>query len=502
MSSLAGEVVGHSPDLVCAPIYIFNRPYVLEALGRIKALLPQVLIAVGGPECLGGGAKELIAKNEFIDFACQGEGEAMMPLLLDAIAEGRNIAIPGVVSRENSENATARIFDDWANSYEIPCLDEFYDFTKGFVQVETSRGCPNHCAFCTSAGVPVRYRPLDSVRREFTILEGHGVREIRLLDRTFNMPPSRAVELLKIFRTEFPKMHFHLEFNPCIMPQNLRDELRMANDGQLHIEAGMQSMHEEVVDAIGRVHTCEKAIEGLKFLCSLPGVVVHSDLISGLPEQTLSGLYDDIVRMGEIGPGEIQLEVLKILKGTALEDAADELGLRHSPFAPFDVMCTPWMSASEIIEARYLSRILDLFYNTAVLQEAFRKCLGASGFLKNFLEWLRCNGMDLGPSPSLKKRFLWMYDYIKGKGYSEAMDALRISWMKESFGAAGPCADAECMEKLEGVLLDRIAGSEADDISRDARYYRLVCSDGRGLVFVYNRGVAPNKAIAVYCAQE
>ena len=495
----ANDVARQEPDLLCAPLYIFNRSFVLELLERVKALLPRVRIVVGGPECLGDGARELLRRHDVIECACKGEGEAVIPALLDAVAGSRDPGeVAGVVTRGNLERiVAAQLYDAWEKA-PAPCLDEFFDLGKPFVQVETSRGCPNRCTFCTSAGAALRYRPLEAVRQELAFLCGHGVREIRLLDRTFNAPPARAVELLRLFREDFSQMHFHLEFNPCLIPQELREELSKARPGQLHIEAGMQSMHEEVLDAIGRAHTCQRAVDGLRFLCSLTAVVVHSDLISGLPEQTLPGLCEDVRRMSAIGPGEIQLEVLKILRGTALEEDAARLGLVHSPEPPYDVMRTPWMDGAEIIEARYLSRIVDLYYNARALRGAFRICLERDGFLRAFLGYVRRQGLELGDAPSLKKRFLWLYDFVKGQHIPEAVDALRIEWMKEAFGATGICADAQSVaEPGKGVCLYSCV-EEAVLKDREARYWRIGCSDGRTMLFVYHRGVAPNKAVAVF----
>lgn len=499
--TIACKISGMAPDLVCASVYIFNRAFVLEVLERVRVLLPHVRIAIGGPECLGGGAAEIVEKCHFIDYACRGEGETIMPSLLAAIAGDEDgEKIPGVVSRAHQDESEPQIYEDWMQA-PMPCLDEFYDFSKSFVQVETSRGCPNHCTFCTSAGTAVRYRSLEAVRQEMMAIRQHGIREIRLLDRTFNLPPSRAVELLQMFRTEFADMHFHLEFNPCLLPQVVREELAAAKPGQLHIEAGMQSMHPEVLDAIGRVNTCEKAIEGLAFLCSQKSIVVHSDLISGLPQQTLPGLFADVRRMSEIGPGEIQLEVLKILKGTVLEKEAERLGMKYASMAPYDVMSTPWMSPEDILISRYLSRLVDLYYNAESLQPVFRLCLEQPGFLEDFLAYGQANGLDLGPAPSLKKRFLWLYEYLKDKKLPEVMDELRIAWMKEAFGAVGPCADARLTEHSGNIAWPQLSGAEQDRFDREAKYYRLACSDGRTLIFVYHRGIAPNKAVAVYQAQ-
>lgn len=91
----------------------------------------------------------------------------------------------------------------------IPEHSRFFDWTKPFVQLETTRGCFNTCAFCVSgAEKPVRVLSVERIRERLTVIRDHGIRDIRLLDRTFNGSSRRAISLLELFREFAPGMLF------------------------------------------------------------------------------------------------------------------------------------------------------------------------------------------------------------------------------------------------------------------------------------------------------
>lgn len=76
----------------------------------------------------------------------------------------------------------------------------FFNWSKPFVQLETTRGCFNTCAFCVSGEEkPVRTLSIESIRERLQIIHSHGIKNVRVLDRTFNYNPRRAKELLQLF---------------------------------------------------------------------------------------------------------------------------------------------------------------------------------------------------------------------------------------------------------------------------------------------------------------
>ena len=126
--------------------------------------------------------------------------------------------------------------------------------------------------------------------------------------------------------------------------------------GLLHLEAGIQSLHEEVLTVSRRAGKLADALEGLRYLCALDNMETHADLIAGLPLYHLSQIFDDVRTLAEYRAGEIQLESLKLLPGTEMRRRAEELGICYSPLPPYEVLQTREITPDELQTARQLSR--------------------------------------------------------------------------------------------------------------------------------------------------
>lgn len=481
------ELAARNPDLLCATLYLFNRNVVLEILERFHVLLPECHIAVGGPECLGEGADEVLQKYPFVGTVFRGEGEGVMPeFLMNFSSRSERSVIP------THGNA---VFEEW-ESASAPMEAPFFRVDKPFVQMETSRGCPMGCCYCTSCHTKVRYKSMDSIRRELSLLRSRGVSEIRLLDRTFNFPPERGTELLRIFRTEFPELRFHLEIHPRFLSDSLRMELRSANPEQLHIEAGIQSLDGIVQKEIGRSGEPEEALEGLRFLCRCPNFETHADLLAGLPGQTAESLFRDVATLMDAGPAEIQLEVLKVLPGTPLRIRAEELGIVYAPRTPYDVMKTETMSGKEILRIRLLSRLLDLTYNHPALHPVIRSaCTENPDFLHSLLDFFLRNGLNLNRLFDLKKRFLILSDFFSQN--EKTRFELSLQWILAGYPAGtGPGALAEKTNDIPSTAV-LLSGDPAARGERETKYL-LLRRPQNTIYFAFNRKYAFNRPAAVW----
>lgn len=397
--STTGEAVGaavdaifaHRPDVVAATAWLFTHEHLLHIVARVKALLPHVVVILGGPEFLGDNERYLHHHAE-VDCVLRGEGEESFARWLDVwnVSEAWG-DIPGLCYMHKGvchDGGLARVMD--FALLHAPEESPLFTWSKPFVQVETTRGCFNTCAFCVSGmGDPIRMLPLEDIRRRLDRIRERGIRDVRILDRTFNYHPRHAITLLALFAEYHPHLRFHLEIHPALLPQSVREVLAQMPHGLLHLEAGIQSLRQEVLDKSLRKGALEQALDGLRYLCSLPNLVTHADLIAGLPLYTLPQIYEDIHTLAAYQAGEIQLESLKLLPGTAMRRDASLLGIRYSPLPPYEVLETDAITSAELQEARRLSRLLDAYYNTAAWQSITRRLiLGEPDFICRFLSYL------------------------------------------------------------------------------------------------------------------
>lgn len=428
---IAAEVYRYAPDVVAATCWLFNHEVLLHVLARVHALLPEAMILLGGPEFLGDNS-EFLRTSSFVTAVFRGEGEESFSQWLKVWNQPESWSdISGLCYYDAQGNyhdqGIARVLD-----FDQLCSPEessFFNWEKPFVQLETTRGCFNTCSFCVSGGEkPVRRLPLSQVRERLQRIHQAGIRDVRLLDRTFNYNIHYARQLLQLFQ-EFPGMRFHLEIHPALLTDELKQELLRLPQGLLHLEAGIQSLRADVLAECHRKGRLEDALSGLKFLCSLPNMETHADLIAGLPLYRLQDIFSDVVTLASYHAGEIQLESLKVLPGTDMRRRASELGLVYSPYPPYEVLMTPHITPQELQTARYLSRLLDAFYNAKTWQTVTRQLIiEQPDFLLRFLEHLQDLHVIDQPM-ALDRRGVILYEFCK-KYYPEYAPLVAQAWIE------------------------------------------------------------------------
>jgi len=296
------KAVALRPDIVAATAWLFTQEYLTGVIKRIKTVLPECTVILGGPEFLGNNESYLTVNSE-VNCVFRGEGDTVFHDWLEVYDKPEKWSgITGLCWKTGDkyhDNGTAKA-DDFA-ALNPPETSEFFEWSKPFVQLETSRGCFNSCTFCVSGhDKPVRSISLNKIYERVENIHSKGIKEIRFLDRTFNGNSKRALEILSILEN-YPDMRFHMEIHPGLLTEEIKQKLRNFRHGMLHLETGIQSLNDTVLNACQRTGDTEKALDGLKFLCGLKNVIAHVDLIAGLPFYTLDDLEKDIITLAQYG---------------------------------------------------------------------------------------------------------------------------------------------------------------------------------------------------------
>jgi radical SAM superfamily enzyme YgiQ (UPF0313 family) len=541
------RVLNLKPDILAASFYLFNHRFLISFLKRFKVLLPDCVVIAGGPEFLGDN-RVFLEQNREINAVIRGEGEQAFAAWLACWNKpGQWRGIKGVcalIDGEYIDNGTA---EKIKNLDEIPspfhdnlmvgnfnkagmalrfaeqapslprlsgavrcpksgCLGETSlpetscrrpdprRFKKPFLLMETSRGCANTCAFCTSAGEKLRCFSLERVGNDLALMAAAGIREIRLADRTFNENQKRCLELLKIMREKFAQVNFHLEIDPAKVSNEMIKEFSEAREGKFHLETGLQTTQSRAMKAIGRHGSMERSISVLKQLCQLRNIDVHVDLIAGLPEITLEDVYEDVRLISLMKPAEIQLEILKILPGTPLDTEKAKWQLECAMEPPYEVLHTPAMGFDDIVKSSFLSNLVDWFYNAPELAESFLAAIEQiPAFLRKFVDFYE-SGRAGSNTPSVENRFRLLEQFCRSH-YPALIPKLGYEWLKWGLSAQNGIYQAK---PWKGAIPENAAFVEGQAGGEIRRVYLAELE--RPYFFVY--GPYPKRGASAVYAME
>ena len=192
-----------------------------------------------------------------------------------------------------------------------------------------------------------------------------GARQFKFVDRTFNLNVRTALSILNFFWDRYePGLFVHFEMVPDRLPSALRDGIRRFPKGALQFEVGIQTFSPEVAARISRKQDYEKLADNLRFLREETGVHVHADLIAGLPGETVESFAEGFNQLLQLRPHEIQVGILKRLRGTPIIRHDAEWEMVYSPDAPYEILSTRTMRFEELQAMRRFAKYWDLVANS------------------------------------------------------------------------------------------------------------------------------------------
>jgi hypothetical protein len=198
----------------------------------------------------------------------------------------------------------------------------------------------------------------------FGNLVERGARIFKFIDRSFNVDTAHAIEILNYFlENRCEGMMLHLEWEPHRLPNELLQLFKDAPDGFFQLEVGVQTFTPAVAKRIDRRLNAAVVEKNIRTLSALPSIHLHADLIAGLPGETLESLSAGFDRLHACGPHEIQLGILKKLRGAPIEKHDTEFGMFYHTAPPYDVLQTSTMTFPELQAVRRFARFWDITVN-------------------------------------------------------------------------------------------------------------------------------------------
>ena len=350
---LAESVCALEPRIAAFSVYIWNADTVRRTVAILRRIRPGLKIEVGGPEITDETAPLFAG---LADAVVIGEGETVFRRWCAG-------ELPGGIIHAEPEDLSLLAVPEYVGE----------DFLhRRTVYVESTRGCPYGCSYCTSGGTKLRRFPLPTLFAAWEKLLARGARDFKFLDRSFNADVEQACAVIDFFRRQ-PQVRLHFEIHPGFLHPDLRTRLEEAPKGMFHLEVGVQTLDPVTAARIGRTADCETVLANTAYLCRLPSCEVHADLIFGLPGETDAGFaagFDRLVKTCR--PPELQVNLLKRLPGTKL---ASEPGLVFNPAVPYEVLASDAIDFDGICRLQRFARCWELVHNRGRFPRASRRLI-------------------------------------------------------------------------------------------------------------------------------
>ncbi len=351
---IAEEVLKFSPSVVAIGVYIWNAVESLELCKILKRQNPNIKIVLGGPE-----VSHEIESQEillFSDLVIQGEGDLEFKKIMEDYFKEIPWPEKKIIKSNPPDVKLLKLPYSFYNSEDIE---------NRFIYVEASRGCPYLCEYCLSSlDKGVRSFEIDCLLEEIRLLIERGAKNFKFVDRTFNLNPTTCLKILNFFLDyNNPNINVHFEMVPDRLPEEIKRLLPKFAPGQVQFEIGIQTFNPQVAKNVSRRNDLNKVKENFLYLKTHTGIHTHADLIAGLPGETLTSFADGFDQLWAMQPNEIQLGILKRLKGAPIRRHEKAFELDFSLIPPYQIISTKDMTADELIWLNRMAKYWDLINN-------------------------------------------------------------------------------------------------------------------------------------------
>lgn len=445
------------PRVVGFGVYIWNTVQTERVVALLKAIAPEVIVVLGGPEVSYENEDQAIVALS--DYVITGWGEvSFRKLMHDLLSDDEQASLDSKIIRGEQPK-----LDQIAMPYDL-YSDE--DVKNRVLYVEASRGCPFKCEFCLSALDKTAWPfDLDQFLGYMDQLYQRGARHFKFVDRTFNLKIKNSLRILEFFLERLDeKLFLHFEVVPDHLPTALQEMITKFPAGSLQFEIGIQTFNLDVQSRISRRQDNSQAKTNLTWIRDHTQAYIHADLIFGLPGETIESFASSFNQLYALRPHEIQVGILKRLKGSPIIRHTQEHALVFNPNPPYSIVSSDTIDYKAVQSVNRFARYWDLIGNSG----RFSNTLGlimADRPYERFSELSQALYAKTGQTHkiSLLRLFDLVFDILEmdlGVNASVALDAI-----KADFSASGLKSTPKC-------LLKQLSGKESSKHPKNTKNTR------------------------------
>lgn len=438
-------------DIIGFSTYVWNKNYNFAVAKLIKQINPDAVLFFGGPE-IAIARKNIFEMYPFMDYVIKSEGEITLKNFLLALKNNLDLLdIPGLLINNNG------LIIDTGNSERINSLDQIpspylsgvFDGIMAETQgvewnatIETNRGCPYACTFCDWGSLTYNKVKQFNLERVFNELEWIGKNQcgyLTITDANFGMFVERdnliAEKLLEVQEKYGHPYTFSVSWakNQKKEVVDIVKKLIKSPKFNQGLTVSVQSMDLDVLENVKRKNLEQHKIEDIFELCDQNNIPVYTEIILGLPGETLESFKQGFWKLFKAG----NHTGITILHAQMLENAEMTLlqkklyKIKHRPVYDymsgsynFDelkecvevVVSTKDMNFDEMLEAHMFSWFINTFHInglTNYISRVINKNLNIeySTFYDRLYHFLQSDVWFVQEQQAVKKYYTnWMID--------------------------------------------------------------------------------------------
>lgn len=471
INMVVGKLLREQADSYGFSCYIWNMEMISKISEVLKKSRPNCIVFWGGPE-VSYDSSRLLEENPFVDYIISGEGEATFPEFIKALKTRDRTPLLKMESvnwfgRSVSQTLTSGekvgIVQD-LSALPFPYDDESIEAVSDrIIYYESMRGCPFQCSYCLSSTLQqVRFLPLERVFGELDFFIRHGVKQVKFVDRTFNVDIRRTKAIIAWLVEKKCSTNFHFEIAGDLLDDALLEIIEKAPEGLMQFEIGVQSTNDETLEAITRKTDLNKIREYVKRLIGFKNCHVHVDLIAGLPKETYAVFRKSFDETIAIEPDMLQLGFLKLLKGTKIRKEADKFYYRYASFPPYEVISNDFISSDELMRLKDIEDLVDRYYNSGAFYLSLKyifehQCWGTPfAFFEAFSGFWREKGFyEIGKSREQLYGILlsFMETGISPKDQEMLRELVKMDYLRQGYRSLPGFFENRTLEKAAAFEL-------------------------------------------------
>lgn len=421
-TELAAQLLALAPRIIGFGVYIWNVEETTRLVAVLKRLAPQIRIVLGGPEVSYEAAEQAIVQQA--DYVVSGWGEVTFPQLCRQILHGPQPLMKLHAGVQPPLSDLALPYTHYSAT----------DLAHRTLYVEASRGCPFKCEFCLSALDKTAWPfELERFLAEMETLYQRGARLFKFVDRTFNLNVKTSLRILDFFLDKLAAqpddpVFAHFEVVPDHLPEALKAAIQRFPAGTLQFEIGIQTFNPDVQALISRKQDNAKAAANIRWLRQHSQAHLHVDLIAGLPGEDLASFGAGFDQLVALGPHEIQLGVLKRLRGTPIIRHSERYGMVYDPYPPYTILATQHIGFHDMQRLGRFARYWDLIANSGRFANTVPVLLGDTPFARFMAlsDWLY-EQTDATHRIAMERLASLVQQWLENDGHSTASAAALLA---------------------------------------------------------------------------